>query len=70
MDPPSPPRTGSAWQTPEAPPGMPYRAAMADRVPYDEFAYFHENAEEFGLPYDGPPVVRRESGRRSSRAAR
>lgn len=30
-----------------------------ERVPYDEFAYFHENAEEFGLPYDGPPVVRR-----------
>ena len=22
---------------------------------------FHENAEEFGLPYDGPPTVRRES---------
>jgi pimeloyl-ACP methyl ester carboxylesterase len=39
---------------------MPYGAAMADRVPYDEFAYFHENAEEFGLPYDGPPTVRRE----------
>jgi pimeloyl-ACP methyl ester carboxylesterase len=30
------------------------------RVDYDEFALFHENAEEFGLPYDGPPVVRRE----------
>lgn len=29
-------------------------------VPYDEFGLFHENAEEFGLPYDGPPVVRRE----------
>src|SRR6476646_3796780 len=32
-----------------------------DRVPYDEFSMFHENAEEFGLPYDGPPEVRRES---------
>src|SRR5689334_17344593 len=32
-----------------------------ERVPYDEFSMFHENAEEFGLPYDGPPVVRRES---------
>jgi pimeloyl-ACP methyl ester carboxylesterase len=32
-----------------------------ERIPYDEFAYFHENAAEFGLPYDGPPVVRRES---------
>ena len=29
--------------------------------PYDEFSMFHENAEEFGLPYDGPPVVRREA---------
>jgi pimeloyl-ACP methyl ester carboxylesterase len=32
----------------------------AERVPYDEFAYFHENADEFGIPYDGPPTVRRE----------
>jgi pimeloyl-ACP methyl ester carboxylesterase len=28
---------------------------------YDEFGLFHENAQEFGLPFDGPPVVRRES---------
>jgi pimeloyl-ACP methyl ester carboxylesterase len=28
---------------------------------YDEFSLFHENAEEVGLPYDGRPVVRRES---------
>jgi pimeloyl-ACP methyl ester carboxylesterase len=34
---------------------------MVDRVAYDEFSMFHENAEEFGLPYDGPPTVRRES---------
>lgn len=33
---------------------------MVDRVAYDEFSYFNENAEEFGLPYDGPPTVRRE----------
>jgi pimeloyl-ACP methyl ester carboxylesterase len=32
-----------------------------ERIPYDEFSMFHENAEEFGLPYDGPPTVRRES---------
>jgi pimeloyl-ACP methyl ester carboxylesterase len=32
-----------------------------ERVAYDEFAYFHENAAEFGLPYDGPPTVRREA---------
>jgi pimeloyl-ACP methyl ester carboxylesterase len=31
-----------------------------ERVPYDEFSMFHENASEFGLPYDGPPVVRRQ----------
>jgi pimeloyl-ACP methyl ester carboxylesterase len=30
-------------------------------VDYDEFGLFHENAEEFGLPWDGPPKVRRES---------
>lgn len=34
---------------------------MVDRVSYDEMGLFHENAEEFGLPYDGPPVVRREA---------
>src|SRR5471030_1820559 len=33
---------------------------MADRVHYDEFELFHENAEEFGLPFDGPQVVRRD----------
>ncbi len=27
--------------------------------PYDEFGLFHENAAEYGLPYDGPPEVRR-----------
>ena len=32
---------------------------MADRVHYDEMALFHENAAEFGIPYSGPPVVRR-----------
>ena len=26
---------------------------------YDEFGLFHENAAEYGLPYDGPPDVRR-----------
>jgi pimeloyl-ACP methyl ester carboxylesterase len=26
---------------------------------YDELGLFHENAEEFGLPFDGPPDVRR-----------
>ena len=33
---------------------------MTERVAYDEFGLFHENASEFGLPFDGPPVVRRE----------
>jgi pimeloyl-ACP methyl ester carboxylesterase len=33
--------------------------AVAGRVDYDEFGLFHENAEEYGLPFDGPPTVRR-----------
>ncbi len=28
---------------------------------YDEFSMFHENAEEFGIPYAGPPTVERRS---------
>jgi esterase len=34
---------------------------MAEMVDYDEFAYFHENAAEWGLPYEGPPTVERVS---------
>lgn len=34
---------------------------MADLLAYDEFGLFHENAAEFGLPYDHPPLVRRQS---------
>jgi pimeloyl-ACP methyl ester carboxylesterase len=30
-------------------------------VEYDEFGLFHENAEEYGIPWRGPPEVRRES---------
>ena len=33
---------------------------MAERIPYDEFSYFHENAAEYGIPFKAP-VVRRES---------
>jgi len=32
-----------------------------ERIPYDEFGFFADNAAEFGLPWDGPPAVRRES---------
>lgn len=32
---------------------------MAERVPYDEFSMFHENASEWGLPLPSPPVVSR-----------
>jgi pimeloyl-ACP methyl ester carboxylesterase len=32
---------------------------MTDRVEYDEFGLFSENAEEYGLPFDRPPAVRR-----------
>jgi pimeloyl-ACP methyl ester carboxylesterase len=31
-----------------------------ERVEYDEFGLFADNASEFGLPYEGPPTVRRE----------
>lgn len=32
-----------------------------ERIPYDEFAMFHENADEFGIAFPQPPTVRRES---------
>jgi pimeloyl-ACP methyl ester carboxylesterase len=32
---------------------------VTDRVDYDEFGLFHQNAEEYGLPFDRPPTVRR-----------
>jgi pimeloyl-ACP methyl ester carboxylesterase len=39
-------------------------------VDYDEFGLFHENAQEYGIPWKGPPNVRREfvdvGGRRMS----
>jgi pimeloyl-ACP methyl ester carboxylesterase len=34
-----------------------------DQIDYREFEMFHENAQEYGLEYSGPPVVRRESRR-------
>jgi pimeloyl-ACP methyl ester carboxylesterase len=44
---------------------------MVERVAYDEFGLFHENAVEYGLPFDRDPDVRRvfvevEPGRRLS----
>ncbi len=30
-----------------------------ERIAYDEFGLFHENAAEYGLAYERPPVVRR-----------
>jgi pimeloyl-ACP methyl ester carboxylesterase len=32
---------------------------VPELVPYDEFGLFHENAAEYGIPYAGPPEVRR-----------
>jgi pimeloyl-ACP methyl ester carboxylesterase len=32
---------------------------VAQRIEYDEFAYFHENAAEYGIPWAGPPQVER-----------
>lgn len=34
---------------------------MVAHVPYDEFGLFHENAEEYGISYESPPMVRREA---------
>ncbi len=34
---------------------------MPDRIEYDEFGLFHENAAEYGLPFHSPPSVRREA---------
>ncbi len=31
-----------------------------ERIAYDEFGLFHENAAEYGLPFEHAPVVRRE----------
>jgi pimeloyl-ACP methyl ester carboxylesterase len=36
-------------------------AESPTRIPYDEFSMFHENAEEFGIPFPGPPLVVRQS---------
>jgi pimeloyl-ACP methyl ester carboxylesterase len=33
---------------------------MAEKIPYDEFGMFHENAEEYGLSLNSRPIVRRE----------
>jgi pimeloyl-ACP methyl ester carboxylesterase len=35
----------------------------AGRIDYREFEMFHENAQEYGVAYKGPPVVRRETRR-------
>ncbi len=32
---------------------------MGDRIDYDEFGLFHENAAEYGLAFEAPPTVRR-----------
>ena len=36
---------------------------MSERIEYDEFGLFHENAAEYGLPFDAPPSVTRTSVR-------
>jgi pimeloyl-ACP methyl ester carboxylesterase len=35
--------------------------APMERIAYDEFGLFHENASEYGLPLPAPPSVRREA---------
>lgn len=39
--------------------GLPYPPAPGPDAPYDEFAYFTENAREAGLPWRGQPAVAR-----------
>jgi pimeloyl-ACP methyl ester carboxylesterase len=34
-------------------------APVPEMIDYDEFAYFADNASEHGIPYEGPPTVRR-----------
>lgn len=34
---------------------------VGEMVEYDEFSYFADNAAEFGIPYEGPPSVQRET---------
>ena len=34
---------------------------MIERIEYDEMSYFQDNATEYGIAYDGPPSVRRET---------
>jgi pimeloyl-ACP methyl ester carboxylesterase len=34
---------------------------MSEALQYDELGLFHENAEEYGLPFDAAPVVARQS---------
>jgi pimeloyl-ACP methyl ester carboxylesterase len=41
-------------------PAMATTDATPERVRYDEFGLFHENASEYGLEWTGPPIVRRE----------
>jgi pimeloyl-ACP methyl ester carboxylesterase len=36
-----------------------YGDGLMASIGYDEFGLFHENAEEVGLPYPGPPTVER-----------
>jgi pimeloyl-ACP methyl ester carboxylesterase len=33
--------------------------AVTPSIAYDEFGLFHENAQEFGIAFDAPPIVRR-----------
>jgi pimeloyl-ACP methyl ester carboxylesterase len=34
---------------------------VTERIAYNEFGLFHENAAEYGIRFDGPPTVRRTS---------
>ncbi|MDO8361677.1 MAG: alpha/beta hydrolase [Actinomycetota bacterium] len=38
-----------------------FEQGTVEHDPYDEFAHFHENAGEYGIPFHSEPVVRRQS---------
>ncbi len=40
-------------------PALAGKVRHMERVAYDEFSMFADNASEFGLPFDAPPVVQR-----------
>ena len=64
LDAPFPPHTASnarvATSGPDRSTAASTMMSTMDPAAYDELSLFQENASEFGLPWPGPPSVRRE----------